>query len=152
MSSKPITNRVSRVATMVALLCALGHQAAAQAVTGQHFFVNGVIPAGAYNTQIPIGTVPTGKQFVIQSISYYRYGAVSGSIGQMFFSPGSTQSTISYTALPEAVADGSLFPSATLTGTFYAWSGQKLFANVYTSQPSTGETDVITVSGYLVTE
>jgi hypothetical protein len=54
--------------------------------------------------------------------------------------------------LPEAVADGSLFPSATLTGTFYAWSGQKLFANGYTSQPSTGETDVITVSGYLVTE
>jgi len=54
--------------------------------------------------------------------------------------------------LPEAVADGSIYPSATLTGTFYAGSGQKLFANVYTSKPSTGEDDFITVSGYLVTE
>jgi hypothetical protein len=89
---------------------------------------------------------PTGKVFVIQTVSIYRY-------------PGSTSTLQSfvglssggYFALPDiGGSSGDFYPATTMNLTAYVPGGANAFVNLYRTGGSyPAETDYVTVSGYV---
>jgi putative N-acetylmannosamine-6-phosphate epimerase len=125
-------------------------RAAATAPDDVQFSVTATIPSGDVIDRPSVATVPAGKLLVITSVSYYRNGGAANSIGQMFLltTVGGVTST---TALPEAKADGSLYPAATLATTLYADAGTTVIADCVTNTPqNSAENDYVSVTGYYV--
>ena len=105
-----------------------------------------VLASGAANGSIDILTVPTGFHLVVQTVSYFRSAAAAGSIGNLFVQT-THNNVLGYVAAPEAVADGSPYPSATLNATFYCAGGTHVIVNAYRS----GSDDAQEVVTFLVT-
>jgi hypothetical protein len=138
-----------------AIVCGTGPSAyasvaAASAPNPTMFNISVVIPAGSASAAGTVAHVPAGKYMVVQTVSYYRNGVVAGSIGQLgIISTLAGKPGVFYT-LP-CVADGSPFPATTLSAVFYAGPNTTLTAGAYRSGDVTNlETDVVTVTGYLV--
>jgi hypothetical protein len=144
------------VLAAVAMVCSAGRpvyasEAASSAPEPIVFVANVNIAAGDAVGSATIGPIPAGHYMVVQTVSFFRTGWVSGSIAQVFVTSTILGKT-GYFLVPPGVADGSLQPGATLSTVFYAAAASTPTIAAYRSgSVSNSETDTVTVSGYLVT-
>jgi hypothetical protein len=138
-----------------AIVCGTGPSAYASVAASSApnpivFNTSVVIPAGSGFTAGTVGHIPAGKYMVVQTVSYYRNGVVAGSIGQLAIISTLLGKTGVFYTLP-CVADGSPFPATTLSAIFYAGPNTTVTLGAYRSgSEANDETDVVTVTGYLV--
>jgi len=141
---------IAKLAAAAILAAGIPASALAAKVSAAGFSVACTIAAGSTSGTVTIATVPAGKELQVQTSSYYTFGQASGSIGQVYL--GTTAGGAGgYIAVPEALADGSIYPGATLAATFYADPGSRLFANCYRSgSTASSESMEITIAGNYV--
>ena len=105
------------------------------------------IPFAAGQTSASKTVTPvtaTGKVFVIQTISVYRYPA-SASTLQTFLGLGG-----GYIALSDITGTGDNYPAATTNLTGYVAAGASAYVNMYrTGSALPAESAYITVTGYI---
>jgi hypothetical protein len=108
------------------------------------------IPEGSFDFSAPVATVPAGKRLVIQTVSFFRASATTGSIGQLAIQTSVHGVTGDY-VLPAATADGLFRPGATLAAKFYADPGTQLLAFFIRTGTNSGIENVsVTITGYYV--
>ena len=109
--------------------------------------------AGGDNGNVSPGTqtllIPAGKRLVVQTVSFYRSGAISTGSTQIFIN-ASVNGTYSAFSAPSAPATSASYSGATLPSLFYADGGTELLANAFRNSTSGAESETVTVSGYLV--
>jgi hypothetical protein len=109
-----------------------------------------IVPAGSPNGATVLAKLPRNFKLMVQTVSFFRANVVAGSIGQMFLQ-ATYGKVVGYYALPEAVADGAVYPAATLTTTFPCGEDTQVIANFYrTGNDTASETENIVMTGYYV--
>jgi len=151
-TTSPTSFRTTRCLATIASLAAFAALApcAARAASPDavQFGVEVDLAAGNTGGSVSLPTVPTGKRLVIQTISYYRSAAASGTIGQVLLITTVNATDGIYTTA-EVPADGALFPTTTTNVTIYADPGTAPTIQCYrTGSAAAEEYCEISVSGY----
>jgi hypothetical protein len=116
------------------------------------FAVSAVIESNA-DTSAPVSfpVVPAGKRLVIQSMTWYRVSAATGSVGDCFIT-FKVDGVSALVSLPELVSQGQQAFGSTLSATYYANAGTAPSVSTSRTGSSTEqETDRIFITGYYVT-
>ena len=110
------------------------------------------LSGGSDNGNVSPGTqtvlAPKGHKLVIQSVSIYRSGAITGTTVQAFVNAEFKNSYSSF-ALPLTPASTASYSGSTFTGNFYAQGGSEVLVNVFRNGTVGAESDTIVISGYL---
>jgi hypothetical protein len=143
----PYENALKLSAAAVAVFGCLSPTAFAAPLAPAQFAATCTIAAGAVSSEVTVGTVPSGKDFISQTASFYTVSQVSRSISQVYIAT-TGGGTLAYFAIPEAAGDGSAYPGATLAATYYADPGTEIVANCYRNGSTTNaESFEVSISG-----
>jgi len=150
MSSRPARTAGGPVPVTVAnpSLAVTDADAARQAVTGNLILSGPVFssPSGILYS-IP---VPVGKRLVIQTVSLWRNGTLTPGEGVRGYVGCTVKGSTIFYPLPFAPTDGTVVPGTMQAVTLYADPGTDLFFNAFRNGASGNETDLVSVTGYLV--
>ena len=94
--------------------------------------------------------VPVGKRLVIQTVSLWRNGTLTPGEGVRGYVGCTVNGSTIFYPLPFAPTDGTVVPGTMQAVTLYADPGTDLFFNAFRNGASGNETDLVSVTGYLV--
>ena len=94
--------------------------------------------------------VPAGKRLIVQTVSQYRVSATAAGSTVQIFVNSSLNGTYSAYSLSPAPGTSASYSGSTQALTFQADGGSALVVNAFRNTTVGAESDVVTVSGYLV--